>query len=58
MVRLGAYVRGQDQRADAALDAMPSIEELLRQLPSEKSEFELTRKRLIDITSNSSKEVA
>jgi flagellum-specific ATP synthase len=58
MVRLGAYVRGHDQRSDAALDAMQSIEELLRQLPSEKSEFELTRKRLIDITSNSSKEVA
>ncbi len=58
MVRLGAYVRGQDQRSDAALDAMQSIEELLRQLPSEKSEFELTRKRLIDITSNSSWEVA
>lgn len=58
MVRIGAYVRGQDQRSDAALDAMQSIEELLRQLPAEKSEFELTRKRLIDITSNSSWEVA
>jgi flagellar biosynthesis/type III secretory pathway ATPase len=49
MVRLGAHVRGQDLRSDEALDAMPKIEELLRQSPEEKSAFQDTRQRLLEI---------
>jgi FliI/YscN family ATPase len=49
MVRLGAHVRGQDLRSDEALDAMPMIEELLRQSPQEKSAFQDTRQRLLEI---------
>ena len=49
MVRLGAHVRGQDLRSDEALDAMPMIEELLRQSPREKSAFQDTRQRLLEI---------
>ena len=49
MVRLGAHVRGRDLRSDEALDAMPLIEQLLRQSPEEKSEFHETRQRLLEI---------
>ena len=35
LVQLGAYVRGQDPRTDAALDRVPRIEALLRQRADE-----------------------
>ena len=50
MVRLGAYVRGQDARADEAIDSLPLIEQLLRQHPEEASDFFETRNRVIEIS--------
>ncbi len=56
MVRLGAYSRGQDPRADAALDDIGEIETLLRQSPEEKSHFADTRSRILELAARQRQE--
>ncbi len=53
LIRLGAYKRGQDLRADLAADLRPEIEQFLRQDPSETSTYEETRNQLISLLEQS-----
>lgn len=57
MVRLGAYVKGHDSRSDAAIDAVPQIEQLLRQEPEVASDFFETRNQLIELGKNHQRRV-
>jgi flagellum-specific ATP synthase len=53
LVRLGAYRRGADPAADAALAAAPAIEALLRQAPGERCDPETGFARLAAILAES-----
>jgi flagellum-specific ATP synthase len=53
LVRLGAYQRGADPAADAALAAAPAIEALLRQAPGERCDPETGFARLAAILAES-----
>ncbi len=49
LVAVGAYRRGADPAADAALDRLPAIEAFLRQRPDEAEPFEAALKRLAEV---------
>jgi FliI/YscN family ATPase len=53
LVQLGAYVRGQDARTDAALDRLPRLDALLRQRPDEACSREEALRDLIAIGTKS-----
>jgi len=55
LVQLGAYVRGQDPRTDAALDRFPKIETLLRQRSDEECSRRESVEALISIGTESRK---
>jgi type III secretion protein N (ATPase) len=49
LVAVGAYRRGTDADADAALDRMPAIEAFLRQEPTDRATFDATLARLEEL---------
>ena len=55
LVQLGAYVRGQDPRTDAALDRFPKIESLLRQSSDEECSRQESIEALLSIETDSRK---
>lgn len=50
LIRIGAYVKGSDPLADKAIEALPAIEQFLRQDVGEQSGFGETREALKRIT--------
>ncbi|MCS6915158.1 MAG: FliI/YscN family ATPase [Myxococcota bacterium] len=49
LLLLGAYQRGTDPQTDAALGRLPAIEAFLRQGQWERSDFQETRRRLLEL---------
>ena len=49
LLLLGAYQRGSDPATDAALQLLPQIEAFLRQDRSDRSDFAVTRRRLLGL---------
>lgn len=49
LVRVGAYQRGADATLDRALEALPSINKFLQQVPSELTTLEETQQRLLQL---------
>ncbi|MBL9015303.1 MAG: FliI/YscN family ATPase [Myxococcales bacterium] len=49
LVTLGAYQRGRDASIDAAIDAFPAIERLLRQRREESAEWESSLEKLLTL---------
>ena len=49
LIALGAYRKGADPTTDEALRRVGAVEAYLRQGPSERISFELTRKQLLEL---------
>jgi len=49
MISLGAYVSGSNAEIDTAIELTPRLEQFLRQLPDEVSDFRQTRQHMLEL---------
>ena len=50
LIRIGMYPRGMDPKTDAAVELMGEVEKFLKQDVGERSGFDSTRARLLELT--------